>query len=193
MKADRDDAPLYLRQRGFKQSVRTWGLPILLGTCIALGLLQFGSSLLLRNTVQSLAHAPSPHSQTASAAKINYSAPVNGQVNWNRVVEEQLRRDNPQALTQAPTDAGPPTTPKQTVFHDQNYIPRGADNIVSLRTGPKPYQPYQPYQPSEQQVRVTVVGETPSMKERVCWPLKEGSIEKRNCKFSIGLNNRDRN
>lgn len=191
MKADWDDAPSYLRRGGFKQSARTWGIPVFLGTCIALGLLQVGSSLLLKNTAQSLAHQPRP--QIAPVAEVSHSRPVNDQDKWDRVVEEQLRRDNPQTLIQAPTNVGPNTVPKQTVFHDQNYVPRGADNVVSLHTAPEPHQPYQPYQPPEQKVRVTVVGETPSMKERACWPLKEGSIEKRNCKLGVGLQYRDRN
>lgn len=187
MKADRDDAPSYLRQGGFKKTTKIWAIPVFLGTCIALGLLQVGSSLLLKNTVQSLAHTPPP--QAAPAAKISYSVPVNDQDKWDRVVEEQLRRGNPQALNQTPTDVGPTTAPRQTVFHDQNYVPRGADNVVSLRTEPDPQKSYQPPQ---QGVRVTVVGETQSMKEKACWPSKEGSIEKRNCKFNVGLNYRDR-
>lgn len=188
MRADRDDAPSYLRQSGFKQSARTWAIPVLFGTCIALGLLQAGSSLLLKNMVQRLADSPGP--KTTPVAEINYSVPVSDQDKWDRIVQEQVRRDNPQALIQPPIDFVPTTTPKQTVFHDQNYTPRGADNVVSFRTAPEPYVPYIP---SQQGVRVTIVGETRSMKEKACWPWREGSIEKRNCKFETGLHYRDKN
>lgn len=188
MKADREDSPSYLREGDFKQSVRIWGIPTLLGTCIALGLLQAGSSLLLKNTIQSLAHPP--RQQSAPAATINYSAPINDQDKWHLVVEEQLHRDNPHALIKTPKDLKPTTSPKQTVVHNQNYVPRGADNVVSLCIAPEPYQLNQP---TEQKVRATIVGETPNMKDRACWPLKAGSVEKRNYNFSVGLNNRANN
>lgn len=79
-----------------------------------------------------------------------------------------------------------PTT-RQTVFNDQNYLPRWADNVVSLREGYKPVETERP----AGKVRVTIVEQTPSMKDRACWPLKEGSIERCNCRFRVGLQYRD--
>lgn len=188
MKADWDDAPSYLRRKGFKQSARIWGIPVIISTCIALVLIQAGSSWLLKSTAQHL--APQPRPKSSPVAEISYSAPIPDQGKWDRAVEEQARRDASQAVIQAPTAPASTPPPKQTVFHDQNYVPRGPDNVVSLRTAPEPYQSHQAPQ---QGVRVTVVGETQSTKDRVCGPYKEGSIERRNCKFAVGLGHRDRN
>lgn len=55
-----------------------------------------------------------------------------------------------------------PPAVKQTVFNDQNYTPRGADNVLSLRDS---YQPVEPEKPADK-VRVTIIEQTPSMKDK---------------------------
>ena len=95
-------------------------------------------------------------------------------------MEEQARRDAmSQQQPEQPTGSDSPTV-KQTVFNDQNYTPRGADNVLSLR---KAYQPLES-EKSADKVRVTVIKET---KDSMCWPLKEGSIERRSCKSYLKL------
>jgi hypothetical protein len=77
---------------------------------------------------------------------------------------------------------------KQTVFNDQNFMPRGADNVVSFNDAPRSLAPQEaPPQPT----KVTVVHQTPSMKDRACWPYKAGSLEHRNCRSAVGLQYRD--
>lgn len=88
-----------------------------------------------------------------------------------------------QQQPEQPTGSDSPEV-KQTVFNDQNYTPRGADNVLSLGGS---YQPIEQEKPAGK-VRVTVIKET---KDQTCWPLKEGSIERRNCKSHVGFNYRD--
>ncbi|WP_139207016.1 hypothetical protein [Pseudomonas jinjuensis] len=192
MKADWDDAPSYLRTRGWRSTAKKWVIPGIIGTCIALGLLQAGSSALLQGTVRNLAAKYIPP-QSTPIAQISRSGPNSEQDKWDRIVEEQARRNSLVEAPQAPINqyqTEPP--PKQTVFNDRNYVPRGADNVVPLQVPPTNFQS-EPAQPRTPGVRVTVVGETHDMKETACWPLREGSIEKRNCKFGVGLHYRNQN
>lgn len=94
---------------------------------------------------------------------------------WDRIVEQQARRDA--MSTQQPEQpAGSDShAPKQTVFNDQNYTPRGADNVLSHR---EIYRPAEPEKPTEK-VRVAIVKET---RDTTCSILREGIIERRNCK-----------
>lgn len=110
--------------------------------------------------------------------------------------EEQLTVVNPMPPRQgidsswlrAPSEIRlPDNAPRQTVFNDQNFIPRGADNVVAFRVSsdlsPRPEAP--------NKSKLTIVRQSPSMKERACWPYKQGSIESRNCHASTGLKHRD--
>jgi len=189
MQADRDDAPAHLRRKGWQYTAKKWTIPTLASTAVVLGTLYFASSVLMQNTVRNLASKHQP--QSYPLAQVSRPAPADNQDKWDRLVDEQYRRDNPRAIIQAATEPLIPAIPKQTVYHDQNYTPRGADNVLSLRPLPTPQEPAR--QPQPQGTRITIVGETRSTKDRVCWPYREGSIERRNCKFSAGLNNRERN
>lgn len=188
MQADRDDAPVYLRRKGWPYTSKKWAIPTLASTVIVLGALHFASSALLQNTVRSLANKH--QSQSYPVAQGTRPTATDNQDKWDRLVDEQYRRDNPRATIQPATEPALPAIPKQTVYHDQNYTPRGADNVLPLRPFPSPQEPIR--QPQPQGTRFTIVGETRSTKDRVCWPYREGSIERRNCKFSVGLSNRDR-
>jgi hypothetical protein len=81
----------------------------------------------------------------------------------------------------------PDNATRQTVFNDQNFIPRGAHNMVASRVSsdlsPRPEAP--------KEAKLTIVRQSPSMKERACWPYRQGSIESRNCHASIRLKHRD--
>ena len=72
---------------------------------------------------------------------------------------------------------------KQTVFNDRNFAPRGADNVASFSVAPEEAPP--------QSTNVTVVHQTPSMKDRACWLYKAGSLKHRNCRSAVGLQYRD--
>lgn len=148
------------------------------GAVIALGALNVAGQAFLQTTVKNLAEnrqQPKPK----PVAEITRAEPASRN-DWNKIVEQQARRDamSPQQPEQ-PAGSDSPAL-KQTVFNDQNYTPRGADNVLSLHES---YQSTKQEEPAGK-VRVTVIKET---KDQTCWPLKEGSIKRRNCKSYIGL------
>lgn len=181
MKADRNDAPEWLTSKPRKHGNLGVVLAGVIGAVVTLGALNMAGQAFMQTTVKSLAEnrqqpKPTPVAEIARAEPVPRS-------DWDKIVEEQARRDamSPPQPEQ-PTGSDSPAV-KQTVFNDHNYTPRGADNVLSLSDT---------YQPAEQEksagkLRVTVIKET---KDETCWPLKEGSIERRNCKAYIGLEHR---
>lgn len=102
----------------------------MIGTIITLGALNVAGQAFLQNTAKNLAEnrqqpKPKPVAEVTRAEP----APRN---DWDRIVEEQTRRDAmSQQQPEQPTGLDSPAV-KQTVFNDQNYTPRGADNVLSL-------------------------------------------------------------
>lgn len=189
MKAEWNDAPDYIRRRPRKGAL-AWLIPGLIGTAIMLAALQMASSAFLKGTAQSIADRrvqPKP----APVAEITRAEPV-ATKDWDRVVEEAAARGTKPQLqnTQFQTETAQSpeaSAAKQTVFTDSNYTPRGADNVLSFGESPQPIEHTKPAGNKE----VIVVGDRPSMKDRACWPHKEGSLESRNCRSRVGLNFRD--
>ncbi len=97
--------------------------------------------------------------------------------------------DRGSVIRSSPTslDTGPNPGPRQTSFNDQNFVPTGAHNIVTFNHSPS----IPPRTESLQKVKLTIVRQTPSMKDRACWPFRQGSIESRNCRLSVGLKYRE--
>lgn len=185
MKADRDDAPEWFRSDTRKRSSLAMLIPGLIGTGITLGALYFGGQALMKGTVQELAERRTTPKPTP-VAEITRAEPA-PRKDWDRIVEQQARRDAmSQQQPEQPNGSDSPAA-KQNIFNDHNYTPRGADNVLSLRES---YQAVEPEKQAEKE-RVTIIEQTPSMKDRACWPHKEGSIERRNCKSHVGLNYRD--
>jgi hypothetical protein len=81
----------------------------------------------------------------------------------------------------------PNDTTRQTAFNDQNFTPRGADNVVAFAVSSPIPSPDEP----PKMAKLTIVRQSPSIKDRTCWPYRQGSIEFRNCRFSVGLKHRD--
>jgi hypothetical protein len=97
-------------------------------------------------------------------------------------------RDLDSSWLRASSEIRPPSdTNRQTAFNDQNFTPRGADNVIAF--------PAIAYIPSRDEpsnkAKLTIVRQSPSMKDRACWPYRQGSIERRNCRLSVGLKHRD--
>lgn len=183
MKADRDDAPEWLTSRPSKGSNLKVVLAGTIGTVVTLGALTLAGQAFMQNTVKNLA-ANSQQPKPKPVAEITRAEPT-PRNDWDRIVEEQARRDAmSQQQPEQPTGSGSPAV-KQTVFNDQNYTPRGADNVLSSRETPKPVAQEQ----SQETLRVTGIKEERKLKD-LCWG-KEGSIERRNCRSQIGLNHRD--
>lgn len=184
MKADRDDAPEWLTSRPRKRGNLGVVLAGVIGMVVTLGALTVAGQAFMQSTVKNLAENRQQPKPTP-AAEISRAEPT-PRNDWDRIVEEQARRDAmSQPQPEQPTGSGSPAV-KQTVFNDQNYTPRGADNVLSHREN---YQPAEP-EKSAEKVRVTVIKEDQKLKDWVCGG-KAGSIEHRNCKSRIGLNYRN--
>lgn len=191
MRADRDDAPAYLRSRGWKHAFRVWAVPAVVGITITTGLLQAGNSA-FRQTVTSA--SASNHSSQRPVAQIVQPLPSREASEHERLIQRQVDHDMQawkakQLQSHQPSQQ--PANVRQTVFHAGNYIPRGADNVVRFQSTQASYE-VDKHESSSQGVRVTVVGETRDMKEQACSVFREGSLEKRNCKFDVGLSWRSR-
>ena len=183
MKADRDDAPEWLTSRPSKGSHLKVVLAGTIGTIVTLGALTLAGQAFMQNTVKNLA-ANSQQPKPKPVAEITRVEPA-PRIDWDEIVEEQARRDAMSTQQpEQPTGSDSPAV-KQTVFNDQNYTPRGADNVLSSREIPKPVAQVQ----SQETLRVTGIKEERKLKD-FCWG-KEGSIERRNCRSQIGLNHRD--
>ena len=182
MKADRNDAPEWLISRPRKRGNMGVVLAGVIGMAVTLGALTLGGQAFMKNTVTNLA-TNSQQPKPKPAAEITRPEPT-PRNDWGKIVEEQARRDAMSQQQPEQTTGSDSLPAKQNIFNDHNYTPRGTDNVLSLR---ETYQPAGQEKPAEK-VRVTVIKET---KDQTCWPLKEGSIERRNCKSHVGLNYRD--
>ena len=179
MKADRDDAPTYARQSARRSNRTTWVVASFLGSVLTVGMLYTLSALYMHDVADRILNGQKP--KQALIAEITRSAPA--EKDWNKIVEEQAKKDAGSQQAEQLVNLISFDT-RRTVFNDHNYIPRGADNVLSLRDSDKPTTPGKP----PKTLKVTVVKET---KDSTCWPLKEGSIERRNCKSHVGLNYRN--
>jgi len=167
IKADISDAPERVNRRHHKQTVFCWAICLVIGSLGTVGALQ------LIGRSPSLDSAPkqmeSPTGRDQDLTHVTRQGPDSS---WLRTSSEVHLPDN---------------AARQTVFNDQNFIPRGADNVVALRISselsPRPEAP--------KRAKLTIVRQSPSMKERACWPYRQGSIEFRNCRASIGLKHHD--
>ena len=182
MKADRHDAPEWIKSSSRKRGNLRMVIPGLIGIVITIGALHVASQAFLQGTVKNLAESkqqPKP----LPVAEIRRAEP---ETDWSKVVEEQARRDAmPHPHAQLPTSTEK-TAIKQTVFNDLNYTPRGADNVLTFQDT---YQPIEPEKPAGK-IRVTVIKEEQKLKDWVCGS-PNGSVEQRNCKSRVGLLHRN--
>jgi len=183
MKAEWNDAPDYIRRRPRKGAV-AWLIPGLIGTAIMLAALQMVSSEFLKGTAQGIADKRI-QPKLAPVAEIRRAEPT-ATKDWDRVVEEVAARGatpQPQSAQPQANTAVPP--PKQTVFNDKNYVPQGATNIV-------PGARVVPVETAETRIsqkEIVVVGKDSRLSD-FC-PGRAGSIERRNCRSTVNLNDRN--
>lgn len=184
MKADTSDAPERVFQRRQKRSVLTVVICLLIGGIASIAALQLLGRAPISDTAIQTADAP-----YRRGAVVDAYNPVSGsRQEVSRISEMPPGRDLEPLPLQRALDIRPATdTARQTVFNDQNFVPRGADNVFSLRASSVDIPREEPLQ----KVKLTVVRQSPSMKERACWPFKQGSVEYRNCRSSMGLKYRD--
>jgi hypothetical protein len=171
MKADISDAPERVIRTRQKRSV------FYRVSCLAIG------GIATIGVLELINRAPSIN----SAYKQSMSTTA-GEGTLIRTSEMPPRQDLKSSQLQASSDIRlPANAARQTIFNDQNFTPRGADNVITLHAGSDP----SPREESPKKVKLTIVQQSPSMKELSCWPYKQGSIESRNCRASIGLKHRD--
>ncbi len=187
MSAEPDDAPDWLVQKPRRAG------PVALVVCLAVG----GLATLAAVQLVSRALPGPPTSVGTDHLALGAEAAAHPAPERVDTVRGTVRRATPStvegnavAAATSPSNVPPPAAAigKQTVFNDRNFTPRGADNVVSFSEAPRSLVPEEaPPQPT----KVTVVHQTPSMKDRVCWPYKAGSLEHRNCRSAVGLQYRD--
>ncbi len=185
MKADWNDAPDYITRHPRRSRRLGKLIPGLIGTVITLAVLHMAGSAFLQGTAQSIAEKriqpkPDPMAEVSRAESA-------ASKDWDRVVDEVALRDATSEQVSVQTDLAGKQITKQTVFTDANYTRRGADNVLTLEV-PKLAIPHPKPAANKE---IVIVGQRPSMKDRVCWPHKEGSIQSRNCRSSVGLRYRD--
>lgn len=162
MKAELSDAPERITRRSRRRGVQS------LVACLAIGSV-IGVSALLWAT------RSEPHRGIASMESKGQA--LNAEVDSGSVTRSNLTL----------LDTGLHPASRQTSFNDQNFIPTGAHNVVTFHRSPD----NSPRAESPRKVKLTIVRQTPSMKDRACWPFRQGSIEARNCRLSVGLKHRD--
>ncbi|HBP1034177.1 hypothetical protein ACLHTP_03700 [Pseudomonas aeruginosa] len=117
MKADKDDAPEYLRRKR-SQNLGKWALSIALGLALSgLALHMAGSKLLFLPQSQAN-HLSYPENSTRIS---NYNA-----------LEEQPQKTSEELFWESVNARNKSNQPKQTAYDDSNYTPTGAVNIVSM-------------------------------------------------------------
>lgn len=187
MSAEPDDAPDWLVQKPRRAR------PVALVVCLAIGglatlaALELASRALPGPSTSVVTDHPALRAEAAAPFAPEPAHTVRGTA---RRATPSSVEENAAAVATPPSNVQPPAASagKQTVFNDQNFTPCGADNVVSFNEAPRNMAAEEaPPQPT----KVTVVHQTPSMKDRACWPYKAGSLEQRNCRSAVGLQYRD--
>jgi len=175
MKADITDGPAFLRPK--KKNHTTFIISLVAVSAIFWTLVAlFGKPIVIHIGKPQVAVVPKKGMTTTndSIAAIppvqNERQDAAAEMFWSNVKEKQ-RQGSAQ---------------KQTEFNDRNYVPAEAVNVVRFEQPTRINE-----EPAKKEVKVTVVKQEQSMKDRACWPYKEGSVERRNCRLRVGLNYRD--
>jgi hypothetical protein len=171
MKADISDAPERVIRKRHKSEIFYTCIGLAMSGIAALGAFQYSTH------ASRLDAQPEP---TLNPIARNEQLTRTSDVPPRQAVESSWLR--PSSEEPSPVDAA-----RQTVFNEHNYIPRGADNVIALQVGSDP----SPSREAPKKMKLTIVQQSPSMKDRACWPYRQGSLESRRCRASIGLMHRD--
>jgi hypothetical protein len=171
MKADTSDAPERVNRRHHKHGVFSMVICLILGSAATMGALQAIS-----------------RGSNIDAADKSSTRPNGGENELIRFSGMPPKQDPGGAHAQASSDIHlPADAARQTVFNDENFIAKGADNVLTFRVSSSP----PPGQDLSKPVKITIVGESHRIKEQACRFLKQGSVESRNCRAWIGLRHRN--
>lgn len=171
MNADISDAPERVNRRLHKRGAFSMVICLIVGCAATIGAFQ----AINRAPGIDAAYQPSMSSNGGEGAVIRASG-------------IPPKQDPGISQLQAGSDIDlPANTARQTVFNDQNFTARGADNVLNFRVASVPSPPKELPKP----VKLTIVGQPPRLKDQECRYLKQGSIEARNCRAWIGLRHRN--
>lgn len=179
MKAERDDAPTYVRPSARRSNRSTWLVASFLGSILTVGMLYTLSALYMHDVADQILNGQKP--KQAPIAEITRSAPT--EKDWDRIVEDVARRSNADNREQARQRQQVHT--KQTDYNSATYIP--AHSVNSMPATRVSAQPSTAQKTIKQQ-EIVIVGKETRLKD-YC-PYREGSIERRNCKMRVDLNSR---
>ncbi|WP_153020690.1 hypothetical protein [Pseudomonas sp. BMS12] len=171
MRADWDDAPSYIKKKS-NDTLRI-GFAFLAGCAVTAGALFLGSKQLEKN----LAPAP-PVSQVQQHQAQGAVVRLSTNIQPDRRVEEEKARALANYYTNKKQQSEVPS------FHDGNYTPRGATNVVPFE---RPTE-----QPKRNGVQVVVVKEAPRAEDRCNQWYRAGSLELRECRMKVDLDDRNR-
>ncbi len=158
----------------------TWVVASFLGSAFTVGLLYTLSSLYMQGKVDRLANTPKP--KPTPVAEITRSVPA--EKDWDKIVEDVARRSNAVNEDQ-PRQQQAQQPVKQTEYSTATYVPQALPNVIpSQRTYTQAAKPQQQNKKQE----IVIIGKETRLRD-FC-PYREGSIERRNCKAQIGLQNR---
>lgn len=185
--AEPDDAPEWLVQKSRRARPIAFAVCLAIGSLATLAALELAGRALQGPMASLHTERPTPRVEAAPPPDIEHFDTAHGTVRravpYAAEIQPAIEASSSQNIHQPAMPAS-----KQTVFTDQNWTPRGAANVVRFSDAPRG-QALEPAPP--QPTKVTVVSETPSMKDRACWPYKAGSLERRNCRSAVGLQHRD--
>lgn len=184
MRAERDDRPKHLSTRKKKGP---WGVLIAVGivSAVAWGLaMNYGSPVVL------------------DIAKIKEGIHFGGKPVFDK---PQLPTPAPEQITPTPgvsytpepqraiareqlpaTEAAATQQPRQTVFNDRNYTPKGAANVTAFQVQPEQQLEVK----TENRTRIAVIKEAPRAEDRCKDWYREGSLEFRDCRRRLDLKER---
>ncbi len=157
-------------------AVKKWALPVLFGTAIPMLFLYA-----LSDSATGILNPQIPAQAKSIPLEAPRTAPVKP-ARWINPEPEQLTNPWPTEITARPAAPEQPAPPKQTVFTDRNYTPKGAINTIGFT-----HQPLEP--PRGEGLRVIGIKEETRIRDYCPYP--KGSIEHRNCRMRIDLNSRN--
>lgn len=179
MRAERDDGPKHLNTRKKKGpwgvliavgvvSAVAWGLAINFETPIVIDLAKIKESIHVGGKPVFEQPKPAMQEQIPAAPEVSYTHETKTQYEPERVTTRA-----------APTmPAAEVTPPKQTVFNDRNYVPRGAANVTSYPS----QQEDKPVEKTKSGAQITIIGEQPRLRDHCARAFKAGSMELRDCR-----------
>ena len=170
MKADITDAPQRFIRTRHSRSHFNVVICVVIGSAAAIVAFQFSSRISTLGSVFNRATSSTESDENSTRA---------GGIVQRQALDSSWLRASDRHLSA--------NSARQTKFDDQNYIPRGADNVVALRAA----HDLSSDGKAPEKVKLTIVRQSPSFKDRTCWPYRQGSIESRNCRASVGLKYRE--